>query len=118
VFDLTPEKLLLVGVLAVVVLGPSRLPQAARSLGRLMAQLRRMSAEFQGEVHSAFGEPIQILQDATSAWGPGSVRAKLTDALSPPALGPENSGSPRLKAIDGGASKRPSLKAPDDPSLN
>jgi sec-independent protein translocase protein TatB len=40
VFGLTFEKLLLIGLLAVVILGPDRLPQAAAALARFVRWLR------------------------------------------------------------------------------
>jgi sec-independent protein translocase protein TatB len=40
VFGLTFEKLLIIGVIAVVLLGPDRLPQAAAGLARLVKQLK------------------------------------------------------------------------------
>ena len=40
-------ELLLILVVALVILGPQRLPEVARMLGRAYAQLRRASEEFQ-----------------------------------------------------------------------
>lgn len=40
-------ELILILVVALVVLGPQRLPEVARMLGRAYAQLRRASEEFQ-----------------------------------------------------------------------
>lgn len=40
-FDIGFSELLLVGVVALLVLGPERLPQAARTLGRCLGQARR-----------------------------------------------------------------------------
>lgn len=44
-------------VLALVFLGPARLPDAARSLGKAVQEFRRMSAGLQAEVRDAFDEP-------------------------------------------------------------
>lgn len=43
--DLFSAKFLLVGVVALVVLGPERLPSAARTIGSLLSDYRRISAE-------------------------------------------------------------------------
>lgn len=40
-------ELILILVVALIVLGPQRLPEVARMLGRAYAQLRRASEEFQ-----------------------------------------------------------------------
>lgn len=43
-------------VVALIVLGPSRLPDAAKSLGKAVAEFRRMSSGLQAEVRDAFSE--------------------------------------------------------------
>lgn len=52
-----PAEILVVLVVALVVLGPNRLPEAARSVGKALAELRRVSAGVQSEVREAFAEP-------------------------------------------------------------
>jgi sec-independent protein translocase protein TatB len=52
----TPE-LLLILLIALIVLGPSKLPDAARQVGRAMAELRRLSSGFQAELRDAMQEP-------------------------------------------------------------
>lgn len=52
-----PLEIVVILVVALVVLGPNRLPDAARSVGKAMAELRRMTTGFQTEVRDAFAEP-------------------------------------------------------------
>lgn len=54
-----PPELLLILLIALLVLGPSKLPEAARQVGRAMAELRRLSSGFQAEMRDAMQEPIQ-----------------------------------------------------------
>jgi Tat protein translocase TatB subunit len=54
----TPE-LLVILVVALVVLGPNKLPGAARQIGRAVAEVRRMSSGFQAELRDAFQEPLE-----------------------------------------------------------
>lgn len=55
-FDIGFSELVLVGLLALLVLGPKRLPEAARAAGRWMARLRRfitdVKRDFDRELHS------------------------------------------------------------------
>ncbi len=44
-FDIGFSELVLIALLALIVLGPQRLPEAARAAGRWMARLRRFVAE-------------------------------------------------------------------------
>jgi sec-independent protein translocase protein TatA len=46
-FGIGLPELLLILVLGLLILGPQRLPEVARTVGRLYGQLRRASEEFQ-----------------------------------------------------------------------
>lgn len=73
--NLDPEKLIVLFVIAMLVLGPKRLPEAARTMGRWMAELRKYTSGFQSEFHDLLAEPRQ----QTSA-----IRDELTNAFSEP----------------------------------
>ena len=51
-----PAEILVVLVAALIILGPKRLPDAARQLGRAMSEFRRVSSDLQAEVRDAFAE--------------------------------------------------------------
>lgn len=59
--NLGTGELLVIFLVALIVLGPDRLPGAARQAGRLMAELRRLSAGFQDEMRTAMREPTPTL---------------------------------------------------------
>ncbi|HEX3542740.1 MAG TPA: twin-arginine translocase TatA/TatE family subunit [Acidimicrobiales bacterium] len=59
-----PDKILLLLVIALVVLGPSRLPSAARTAGRWLAELRKLTGRFQEEMHGALADPKDALTAA------------------------------------------------------
>ena len=119
--NFSPEKLLLVGFIALIVLGPHRLPEAARSLGRMMAQLRRMSASFQDEVRDALAEPTEAFRSAAEDFRVPSVRQTardtFTSVFAPPASATPPPAGPSAGPVTsvGNGSGPP---APDDPSLN
>jgi sec-independent protein translocase protein TatB len=52
-FNIGGGELLVIMLIALIVLGPQRLPDAARQIGKAMADLRRLSTGFQNEVRSA-----------------------------------------------------------------
>jgi Tat protein translocase TatB subunit len=56
-----PEKILILAIIALVVLGPSRLPQAARTAGKWIAELRKLTARFQEEVSGVLDDPKDSL---------------------------------------------------------
>ena len=90
-FDLSPEKLLLIGIIALLVLGPDRLPKVARQAGRFVHQVRSMSGNLQEEMRDALAEPRQAINDAVSEMGlptsipkVPSVRRTVSQALLAP----------------------------------
>lgn len=50
-------ELVVLVLLAVVLFGPKRLPEIARSIGRAMEKLRRASHEFQDQIENIDEEP-------------------------------------------------------------
>ena len=55
-FDLSWGKLVIIGVIALVVIGPKELPAVLRTLGQYMGKIRRMASEFQGQFQEALRE--------------------------------------------------------------
>jgi Tat protein translocase TatB subunit len=55
----TPE-LLVIFLVALLVLGPDKLPTAARKVGNVLGEVRRMSAGFQAEMRDALQEPVHL----------------------------------------------------------
>jgi sec-independent protein translocase protein TatA len=51
-FDIGLQEMLVIGVLALLVFGPSKLPELGRMLGRAMRELRRASDEFRSTVET------------------------------------------------------------------
>lgn len=56
-FNIGGGEFLVIAVIALIVLGPQRLPDAARQVGKAMSELRRLSSGFQSELRSAMEEP-------------------------------------------------------------
>lgn len=48
--QLSPGEILLVAIVALIVLGPERLPKAARQLGSALREFKKMSGDFQSQV--------------------------------------------------------------------
>jgi sec-independent protein translocase protein TatB len=55
-FDISWGKLIIIGVVALLVIGPKELPAVLRQLGQWMTKIRRMAAEFQGQFQDAMRE--------------------------------------------------------------
>lgn len=75
-FDIGWSELLVIGVVALVVIGPKELPGVVRTLAQNIAKLRRMASDFQGQFTDAMREmeladlqkdAEKLIGDATSA---------------------------------------------------
>jgi sec-independent protein translocase protein TatB len=55
-FDIGWSELLVIGVVALIAIGPKELPGVLRSVGQWMTKIRRMAAEFQGQFQEAMRE--------------------------------------------------------------
>src|SRR5215510_9231457 len=55
-FDIGWSDLLLIGIVALIAIGPKELPGALRTLGQWMAKVRRMASEFQNQFQEAMRE--------------------------------------------------------------
>jgi sec-independent protein translocase protein TatB len=55
-FDFSWSELLLIGIVALVFIGPKELPGVLRTLGQWMNKIRRMASEFQNQFHEAMRE--------------------------------------------------------------
>lgn len=55
-FDIGWSELLVIGIVALVVIGPKELPRVLRTVGQGVAKLRRMAGEFQGQFNEALRE--------------------------------------------------------------
>jgi sec-independent protein translocase protein TatA len=51
-FDIGLQEMLVIGVLALLVFGPSKLPELGRMIGRAMREFRRASDEFRATVET------------------------------------------------------------------
>ncbi len=55
-FDIGWGELVLIGIVALIAIGPKELPGVLRSLGQWMSKLRHMASEFQGQFQEAMRE--------------------------------------------------------------
>lgn len=59
-FDLGWSELILIGVVALIVIGPKELPSVLRMIGQWTAKIRRMATEFQGQFSEALREAEMV----------------------------------------------------------
>jgi sec-independent protein translocase protein TatB len=81
VFNVTGGELLIILVIALVVLGPEKLPEMIRKVGRVYGELRRMSSGFQEELRGVLDEPLREVRETVDMARTGfSTAAAETEA--------------------------------------
>jgi sec-independent protein translocase protein TatB len=102
-FNIGGGEFLVIALIALIVLGPQRLPEAARQVGKVMGDLRRLSSGFQNELKGA-------LDDAERA----SKATPPRDVLAPSQNGSADPAPPSAPSGDGptASRQRPPRKAP------
>ena len=97
-FDIGWSELVLIGVVALVAIGPKELPGVLRMVGQWMGKARKMAAEFQGQFQEAMREAemadlkksFDEVKEAASGFTGGglmtSLQKDVSDALRVDAL--------------------------------
>jgi Tat protein translocase TatB subunit len=79
-------EIIIVLIVALLVLGPNRLPQAARSMGKAMAEFRKVTGGLQAEVRDAMS---QLENEVNNTPPPGPPAIPSPPPPAPPATTPE-----------------------------
>jgi len=104
------SEIIVLLLLALIVLGPERLPDAVRSFGRVYGQVRRMGEGFRTEMRSALEEPVRELRETADL-----ARRAVMDAPEPddePEPGPVTGDSPAVEVPPPAPSDPPPAREP------
>ena len=97
-FNIGSGELVLIAVVALLVLGPKRLPELARGLGKFLREFRRQTDEVRGVVEREFYKMDQEMDQAPPQLTPNAEAVPTTpEATSSPMLddGPMDHSDPR-----------------------
>lgn len=94
-FGIGMTELLVILAVALVVFGPSRLPELARSLGRAMNEFKRASTDLRQTLNEATQEPPPAPTPP-----PPVIAAPATPPATPPAAGPAATETAAVAASD------------------
>jgi len=126
-FDLSWGEVMVIGAVALIVIGPKDLPKTLRTLGNMTAKVRRMAAEFQSQFNDAMREAELdeirkqvegVSQSVTSlndtSFNPiQTVRDELKGAIEGPAGGTTASGpNPLIPPDEPAAAALPPIPEP------
>jgi sec-independent protein translocase protein TatB len=67
-FNLSGSEIVFLLLIALIVLGPEKLPEAVRKFGKAYAEIKKMSSGFQSELKSALDEPMREMRETADAF--------------------------------------------------
>ncbi len=69
-----PVEMLFIAVFALLVFGPQRLPEIARSIGKAIREFKKVSGDFNRELQMSIDEPQPREPDKTAKRDPKELR--------------------------------------------
>jgi sec-independent protein translocase protein TatB len=128
-FDISWGKLVIIGVVALLVIGPKELPGVLRMLGQYMGKMRRMASEFQGQFQEAMREAEMAdlkkqFDDTTSSFSSAldptgfktDIEKMIQDPVAPPSPEPSATSTPATPPSDPAAVATPASPDATPPS--
>ena len=125
-FDIGWSELVVIGIVALIAIGPKELPGVLRTVGTYMGKIRRMASEFQGQFQEAMREAEMadlkkqvddITDSATKGFTDfdplGDVRKEVASLSSDPLATPTSTESAASASPEAVASATPGPVAPD-----
>lgn len=113
-FNIGGGELIVIALIALIVLGPQRLPDAARQVGKTVGDLRRISSGFQRELRDAFEDvdaPASGSPSPTTPSPNGAVGKAVADVSAPrPARRAPLQAAPEAARGNGAAAPVPAAK--------
>jgi len=108
-FDIGWSELVVIGVVALIVIGPRELPATLRTIGQAMTKLRRMASEFQGQLNDALREAeLDELRKQAE-----KLSSEVTSTINNPV---EKATGELQKMVDQPAPSQPSTPATPEPA--
>ena len=129
--DMSWGEIMVIGAVALIVIGPKDLPKALRTVGQMTGKLRRMAAEFQGQFNEAMREAeldevkkqLQGVNNSVTSLNSTSfnpiqtIRDELKTSIEAP-LAPEPAPAPEMADASVQAVVEGRAPAPADPLID
>lgn len=129
--DMSWGEVMVIGAVALIVIGPKDLPKALRTIGQVTGKLRRMAAEFQGQFNEAMREAelndvkqqLQGMNESVSSLNTNfnpiqTIRDELKGAVEAPVSGSQTAPSQEATGTAVQVRDEPGLPAPVEPVID
>jgi sec-independent protein translocase protein TatB len=112
-FDIDAEKLALVGLVALVVIGPKDLPRVMRVVGRWVGQARRMAGHFRSGIDEMIRQ--SEIEEMEKKWAEENARIMREHPLIEPPKPEAENAAPVMRPLAAPAAEA-EAPAPDKPA--
>jgi len=83
-FDLAWSEIAVIGLVSVLVLGPKELPQAMRTMAKVMRKMRGLTSELQGHMNDIVRDAeLEELRQSVQKFSSTSLTEQVTKAVDP-----------------------------------
>jgi sec-independent protein translocase protein TatB len=83
-FDLAWSEIAVIGLVAVLVLGPKELPNAMRTMAKVMRKMRNLTSELQGHINEVVREAeLEEVRQSIQKLSSTNITAEVTKAVDP-----------------------------------
>lgn len=123
-FGLGMSEIILIAVVALIVIGPNKMPEVAKTMGKMYGEFRKAFSDFKSSVDIEMKEEHKPSQAASSVaetyrskWEQPIVDAEVVDATTPPAQGAEEPAAkpaPAVTKTDSVAKDETTVKAEEE----
>ncbi len=118
-FNFSGSEIIFLLLLALIILGPEKLPDAIRSFGKTYSEFKKMTTGFQSELKNALDEPMREMRETADAFKQAAsfdVAADMLQGKMPPS--PEVAGPTSANGAEPPIAPAPavSAEAPASPS--
>jgi sec-independent protein translocase protein TatB len=126
-FDMSWGEVLVIGAVALIVIGPKDLPKALRTLGNMTSHVKKMASEFQSQFNEAMREAeldeikkeVSGLNEQVSAFNPlGTIHDELKGAIESTPAASAAVAAPDAPAAAPAASAAAAAPLPGEPAFD
>lgn len=82
-FNFSSSEIVFLLLLALIVLGPEKLPDAVRKFGKTYAEFKKVTTGFQSELRSALDEPMREMRDTADVLKKAANFDSISDTVKP-----------------------------------
>jgi sec-independent protein translocase protein TatB len=117
-FDIGWSEFLLIGIVALIVIGPKELPGVLRTIGQGIGKVRRMASEFQGQFQEAMREAeMAELKKSVDEMSAAARGFQYYDPVNPDGLEPARDDKPAEPSLPPPQQTAAAEPAPQEQSI-